>query len=105
MRFSKPENKNICYRFSICRKQRLLISLEYKECCELGEGKKVIRGNLSAAYERWCRKPENRFTPLGSQKFFNEMILRGFQIRKTMGEYYFMGIELLPMTNSTITLF
>lgn len=76
-----------------------------RECCELGEGKKVIRGNLSAAYERWCRKPENRFTPLGSQKFFNEMQLRGFSISKIQGDYYFKGIELLPMTTGVIPLF
>ena len=81
------------------------VGLFIKECCELGEGKKVIRGNLSAAYERWCRKPENRFTPLGSQKFFNEMQLRGFQISKIQGDYYFKGIELLPMSTGVIPLF
>ena len=80
------------------------IGMFIKECCLLGEDKKVVRGNLSTAYERWCRKPENRFTPLGSQKFFNEMILRGFQIRKTLGEYYIIGIDVLPDFNNSITL-
>ncbi len=75
-----------------------------RECCELGEGKKVLRSNLSAAYERWCRKPENRFTPLGSHKFYNEMVLRGFQIGRIQGEHYVKGIELLPMNTNIIKL-
>ena len=86
------------------REQYDRIGMFIKECCELGEDKKVLRGNLNSAYERWCRKPENRFQPLGTQKFFNDISLRGFPVCKTSGEYYVKGLEVKPISSNTINL-
>ena len=73
-----------------------------QECCVIGEDKKVLRGTLNVAYDRWCRKPENRFTPRGTQKFYSEMELRGFPSVKTNGEFYIKGLDVV--TTSTITI-
>ena len=69
-----------------------------KECCEIGEDKKVLRSNLNMAYRNWCNKPDNRFTPLGSQKFYNEIALRGYRIGKYAGEFYVYGLSVKDQT-------
>lgn len=86
------------------REQYDRVGMFIRDCCEIGKDKKVLRGNLNSAYERWCRKPENRFQPLGTQKFYNDILLRGFPIVKSSGEYYVKGLDVLPVTNATINI-
>lgn len=65
-----------------------------EERCEFGEDKKVIRGALYSAYSQWCVKPDNRYKPMGSTTFYNEIAGRGYPIkRRTEGTYVF-GIDL-----------
>lgn len=64
-----------------------------KDCCEIDDGKKILRGTLYTIYTRWCRKTENKYAPLGSVKFYTEMEVRGFHCIKTSGEYYIKGLD------------
>ena len=76
-----------------------------KECCDIGDERKVLRSSLNMAYRNWCSKPDNRFSPLGSQKFYSEIALRGFRIGKYQGEYYVYGLSLKEKaTQDTIIL-
>lgn len=81
---------------------RILMFL--KDCCTFGDDKKVLRSSLYFAYERWCRKPENKFNPIGSQKFYKELAIRDFLITKTTGEYYVKGLDLINNTTNSINL-
>lgn len=72
-----------------------------KECCTIGEDKKVLRGDLNIAYRQWCSNPDNRHKPLGSQKFYSEIGLRGFPVIVKDGYYYFKGIEIKEGKNTS----
>ena len=65
------------------------------ECCVLGEDKKVVRGSLYAAYRAWCCKAENKYHPIGSTTFYNEIAMRGFPIRKA-NEWFVWGLDIEP---------
>lgn len=70
-----------------------------EERCEFGEDKKVIRGALYSAYSQWCVKPDNRYKPMGSTTFYNEIAMRGYPIkRRTEGTYVF-GLDLKAETS------
>lgn len=71
-----------------------------KECCTVDSTTKVLRSDLNMAYRNWCRKPDNRFNPLGSQKFYSEIALRGFRIGKYQGDFYVYGLSLKESANS-----
>ena len=86
------------------REQYDRVGMFIKDCCEIDEEKKVLRGELNSAYERWCRKPENRFQPLGTQKFYNDILLRGFPIVKSSGEYYVKGLNVKSVATNTINI-
>lgn len=86
------------------REQYDRIGLFLKDCCELGETLKIKRGSLNAAYERWCRNSENRFKPLGTLKFYNELSLRGFKIYKSNGEYFVKGLDVVSNGENIINL-
>ena len=86
------------------REQYDRVGMFIKDCCDVGDDKKILRGSLNSAYERWCRKSENRFSPLGTQKFYNDIILRGFQVYKSNGEYYVKGLDVKPVLNVTISI-
>lgn len=80
------------------------ISNFIKDCCEIGENKKVLRGTLYAAYTRWCKRSENKYNPLGSTKFYSQMEMRGYYSTKTSGEYYIKGIDAKAMPEGSIPL-
>ena len=69
------------------------------ECCVLGEDKKVVRGSLYAAYRAWCCKAENKYHPIGSTTFYNEIAMRGFPIRKA-NEWFVWGLDVDPNKNN-----
>ena len=75
-----------------------------KECCSLGADKKVLRGTLNAAYERWCRSSENRYSPISPHKFYADIALRGFPLRVVHGDYYFKGLDVSVSSPSKIPL-
>lgn len=60
--------------------------------CEIGADKKILRGMLYAAYSQWCMKPDNRFKPMGSTTFYNEVAMRGFPIKRRNDGTFIIGI-------------
>lgn len=80
------------------------ISNFIKDCCEIGENKKVLRGTLYSVYTRWCKRSENKYNPLGSTKFYSQMEMRGYYSTKTSGEYYIKGIDAKAMPEGSIPL-
>lgn len=62
------------------------------ECCVLGDEEKVVRGTLYAAYRAWCCKAENKYKPMGSTTFYNEIAMRGYPVTKS-GEWYICGLN------------
>lgn len=64
-------------------------------CCAVGDDKKILRGSLYAAYRAWCFKAENKYHPLGSTTFYNEIAMRGFPIRKA-NEWFVWGLDIEP---------
>lgn len=64
-----------------------------EDCCATDENKKCLRGELYTAYRQWCIKSENKFQPLGSTTFYNEITVRGFPIRK-ISDWYVQGLVL-----------
>lgn len=62
--------------------------------CEIGEDKKILRGSLYSAYSQWCVKPDNRYKPMGSTTFYNEIAMRGYPIKHRNDGTYIFGIDL-----------
>lgn len=65
------------------------------ELCVVGGEEKVLRGELFSAYSRWCMKPDNRYKPVGSTTFYNEIAMRGYPVRKT-SDWYVCGLSIKP---------
>lgn len=68
-----------------------------EECCEQGGTEKCQRGNLYVAYRQWCMRSDNKFNPLGSTTFYNEIIVRGYPIIKA-SDWYVHGLSLKKPT-------
>ena len=64
-----------------------------EEKCEIGEDKKILRGSLYSAYSQWCIKPDNRYKPMGSTTFYNEIAMRGYPIKHRNDGTYIVGID------------
>ena len=114
--FAKPENKPTILKwlFDGC-KDYLSQGLNPPECvirstqnyrrlhdrignfiesqCAVGDNFKVQRGFLYSAYSSWCALPENKFKPLGSTTFYNEIANRGFPIKHCNNGDFFSGIS------------
>lgn len=71
------------------------------ECCKRGDTEKCKRGDLYVAYRQWCVRIDNKFNPLGSTTFYNEIIVRGYPISKA-GDWYVNGLSLKKPTVSLI---
>ena len=65
------------------------------EMCVVGGEEKVLRGELFSAYSRWCMKSDNRYKPVGSTTFYNEIAMRGYPVRKT-SDWYVCGLSIKP---------
>lgn len=61
------------------------------DCCDIGEEEKCLRGDLYLAYRQWCMRGENKFNPLGSTTFYNEIIVRGYPIIKA-SDWFVQGL-------------
>lgn len=65
-----------------------------EEKCDIGDDKKILRGSLYSAYSQWCVKPDNRYKPMGSTTFYNEIAMRGYPIKHRNDGTYVFGIDL-----------
>ena len=64
------------------------------ECCEECDFENGdLRGTIYSAYTAWCHNPENRFQPMGSTSFYNEMSGRGYHIKHTATGYIMSGLK------------
>ncbi len=63
------------------------------ENCVIGDDKKILRGVLYAAYRAWCSKSENKYNPMGSTTFYNEIAMRGFPPKRQADGWYICGME------------
>lgn len=64
------------------------------ESCVADPNKSVMRGTLYSAYRQWCSKGENKYTPLGSTTFYNEIGMRGYAPKKKADGWYIAGLDL-----------
>lgn len=59
-----------------------------RECTTRSKTDMVSRGDLYGVYRGWCAKVENRYTPIGSQSFYTDLMLRGYeQVRTDKGRF------------------
>lgn len=70
------------------------IGMFIDDCCAVSDSEKELRQNMYRAYRNWCGREENRFTPIGSTTFYEELQVRGYSVRKSNGEYYICGLRL-----------
>ena len=68
-----------------------------KECCDRTDpDAQEVRGAVYQAYRHWCNVGENRYKPLGSTAFYQELAMRGIFIKKTSEKRYLVGVKLIP---------
>lgn len=68
-----------------------------KECCDRSDPEaQEVRGVVYQAYRHWCNIGENRYKPLGSTAFYQELAMRGIFIKKTSEKRYLVGVKLIP---------
>lgn len=65
-----------------------------EERCTVGDDKKIIRGTLYSSYSQWCMQPDNRYKPMGSTTFYNEIATRGYPIKRRNDGTYILGLDL-----------
>lgn len=64
-----------------------------EDTCSVGDDKKILRGTLYSMYSQWCIKPDNRYKPIGSTSFYNEIAVRGYPIKRRADGTYVMGLD------------
>ena len=62
--------------------------------CDIGDDKSILRGSLYSAYSQWCVKPDNRYKPMGSTTFYNEIAMRDYPIKHRNDGTYVVGLDL-----------
>lgn len=65
-----------------------------EETCDTGDDCKILRGSLYSAYCSWCTKPDNRFRPMGSTSFYNEIAMRGYAVTRFDDGWYVEGLKI-----------
>lgn len=79
-----------------------------EDCCEERQGEKAKRSDVYRVYRQWCNREDNRFSPIGSSIFYEELAVRGHGANKTGGEYMIQDLmikkEALAMRGGRISL-
>ena len=65
-----------------------------EDCCEVKTQAKTKRSDMYRAYRNWCNREENKFTPIGSTTFYEELEVRGYGTLKSHGDYVITDLEL-----------
>lgn len=55
---------------------------------------KIKRSDLYAAYTKWCLRGENRYKAMSTTKFYAELAVRGYPVKRNADYYYIDGISL-----------
>lgn len=66
-----------------------------EKTCEVKPDGQVLRGTLYSKYRAWCSDIENRYKPMGSTSFYQELELRGYCITRKSDGFYVQGLELM----------
>lgn len=74
-----------------------------EEYCIRDEHAKILRGDLYAAYRRWCHLADNQYKPLGSTTFYNEIAMRGYHARREKDGWFIEGLKEKPAATETGT--
>ncbi len=82
------------------RKQYDRIGNFIEQTCTIGEKERVVRGMLYTLYVQWCSKPENKYKPMSTTKFFNDIAVRGYPLVKIQGDWYFKGLSSVAPKNT-----
>ncbi|MBN1614044.1 MAG: hypothetical protein JW950_06220 [Deltaproteobacteria bacterium] len=56
------------------------------ECCDLGEGQKVLSTTLWGAYRDWCKDCNYTYKPLSRNNFFETILTTFPEVRKEEDE-------------------
>lgn len=72
-----------------------------EQSCDLGEDKKVLRGILYSAYSNWCCKADNKYKPMSSTKFYNEIAMRGYPIKHRNDGTFVFGLDIKNVSPTT----
>ena len=73
-----------------------------EERCKVSEDGKVLRGSLYSAYSQWCMQPDNRYKPMGSTTFYNEIAARGYPVKRRSDGTFVLGLELVQNESTPI---
>ena len=73
------------------------------EYCVCDEQAKILRGDLYAAYRRWCHLADNQYKPLGSTTFYNEIAMRGYHAKRERDGWFIEGLKEKPAATETGT--
>lgn len=74
------------------------------ECCEKDADGREIRGDIYQTYRNWCNTGDNRFKPIGSTTFYQELSIRGFHAVKNTGVWYIHGLKLKGNVGNRVAL-
>lgn len=55
---------------------------------------KIKRGELYAAYQKWCLRGENRYKPMSTTHFYSELAVRGYPVKRNADGFYVDGLSI-----------
>ena len=76
------------------RKRHDRIGMFLEKKCRKGAEREIERSKLYAAYRTWCCDIENKFKPVGSTSFYQEMEMRGYFVTRKHTGFFVQGIDL-----------
>ena len=74
------------------------------DCADTSTEHRVMRGDLYQAYRNWCNTGDNRFKPIGSTTFYQELSIRGYHAVKSIGVWFIHGLTIKENVGNRITL-
>lgn len=77
------------------RKRHDRIGMFLEKRCKTEKGAKTSRGEVYAAYRKWCNETENRFKPVGSTTFYQELEMRGYYVHRSSSDRYYEDFALV----------
>lgn len=64
-----------------------------EDCCLETMGEKAKRSDVYRVYRQWCGREDNRFSPVGSSTFYEELAVRGHGAIKSNGDYMIQDLQ------------
>ena len=86
------------------RRQNDRIGRFLDECTEKDPAGREVRGDVYQAYRTWCNSGDNRYKPIGSTTFYQQLSIRGYHAVPRVGTYYLRGLKLKQQGSGKIAL-